>query len=279
MGGDEAASGRPAGGGWRAGFRVGPRRSERVADEVCRWLPRTPEIPYLSGMINRPPDPCREDLLLIDATCRVSQQASPRSLRDYLSEDQELGLLAAHVQAEAGDTALLEVGEADVEWEAGQFSVKGALARSMTIQDCAFATYTNLPKGPESGMEATNYYDPPNLTFPVRDVHLRGGHRPGHRQGDRAAVHGHGQFGGNVHGLCGADGGGDACVGDRAHGDAVFASPAGGEGDGEVGDGGMPPAIANAVVVALAHMGVTHMEIPTRPDQVWEVLREKGVVG
>ncbi len=42
---------------------------------------------------------------------------------------------------------------------------------------------------------------------------------------------------------------------------------------------GAPPAIANAVVDALAHLGVTHMEIPIRPDRVWEVLREKGVAG
>ena len=40
---------------------------------------------------------------------------------------------------------------------------------------------------------------------------------------------------------------------------------------------GAPPAIANAVVDALAHLGVTHMEIPIRPDRVWEVLNAKGV--
>ena len=37
---------------------------------------------------------------------------------------------------------------------------------------------------------------------------------------------------------------------------------------------------ANAVVDApLAHLGVTHVEIPMRPDRVWEILREKGVAG
>ena len=45
-------------------------------------------------------------------------------------------------------------------------SVKGAPDKSKTIQECAFAAYTNLPPGMEPGMEATNYYDPPNLTFP-----------------------------------------------------------------------------------------------------------------
>ena len=61
---------------------------------------------------------------------------------------------------------LLEVGEEDLDWEPGTFSVKGAPDKSVSIQDCAFAAYTNLPPGMEPGMEATNYYDPPNLTFP-----------------------------------------------------------------------------------------------------------------
>src|SRR5437879_9147795 len=35
-----------------------------------------------------------------------------------------------------------------------------------TIQECAFAAYTNHPQGMEAGLEAVHYYDPPNLTFP-----------------------------------------------------------------------------------------------------------------
>ena len=117
---------------------------------------------------------------------------------------EELGLPAAHVQVEEGDTDtapyglgtyasrstptagaagamaarairdkaakiaahLLEVSEGDLDWEPGTFSVKGAPDRSVSIQDCAFAAYTNMPPGMEPGLEATNYYDPPNLTFP-----------------------------------------------------------------------------------------------------------------
>ena len=55
--------------------------------------------------------------------------------------------------------------------------------------------------------------------------------------------------------------------------------PLGAKGVGESATVGAPPAIANAVVDALAHLGVTHMEIPIRPDRVWGVLREKGVAG
>jgi len=35
--------------------------------------------------------------------------------------------------------------------------------------------------------------------------------------------------------------------------------------------------IVNAVVGALSHLGVRHMEIPMTPERVWNVLREKGV--
>ena len=55
--------------------------------------------------------------------------------------------------------------------------------------------------------------------------------------------------------------------------------PLGAKGVGESATVGAPPAIVNAVVDALAHLGVTHMEIPMRPDRVWEILREKGVAG
>jgi carbon-monoxide dehydrogenase large subunit len=53
--------------------------------------------------------------------------------------------------------------------------------------------------------------------------------------------------------------------------------PLGAKGVGESATVGAPPAVANAVVDALAHLGVTHIEIPIRPDRVWEILRERGV--
>ena len=117
---------------------------------------------------------------------------------------QELGIPAAHIQVEEGDTDtapyglgtyasrstptagaagamaarkirdkarkiaayLLEASEEDLEWEPGKFSVRGSPDRGKTIQEIAFAAYTNHPQGMEAGLEATHYYDPPNLTFP-----------------------------------------------------------------------------------------------------------------
>src|SRR5581483_1341829 len=61
---------------------------------------------------------------------------------------------------------LLEAREDDLEWEKGKFFVKGAPDRAKTIQEIAFAAYTNHPLGMEAGLEAVDYYDPPNLTFP-----------------------------------------------------------------------------------------------------------------
>ncbi len=61
---------------------------------------------------------------------------------------------------------LLEVSEEDIEYDAGKFSVKGAPDQVKTIQDVAFAAYTNFPDDMEAGLEGVYYYDPPNLTFP-----------------------------------------------------------------------------------------------------------------
>ncbi|MGA8038533.1 MAG: aerobic carbon-monoxide dehydrogenase large subunit, partial [Acidimicrobiia bacterium] len=61
---------------------------------------------------------------------------------------------------------LLEASEDDLEWEVGKFHVKGDPDSSVTIQDIAFAAYTNLPEGLEAGLEGVDYYDPPNMTYP-----------------------------------------------------------------------------------------------------------------
>ena len=76
---------------------------------------------------------------------------------------------------------LLEASEEDLEWEPGKFFVKGAPSKSKTIQEIAFAAYTNFPAGLEAGLEAVHYYDPPNLTFPFGTYICVAGHRQGNR--------------------------------------------------------------------------------------------------
>src|SRR5438270_3588722 len=51
---------------------------------------------------------------------------------------------------------LLEASEEDLEWEPGKFYVKGSPDRAKTIQEIAFAAYTNHPQGMEAGPEAVH---------------------------------------------------------------------------------------------------------------------------
>ncbi len=53
--------------------------------------------------------------------------------------------------------------------------------------------------------------------------------------------------------------------------------PIGAKGVGESPTVGAPPAIANAVVDALSHLGVRHIDIPITPWKLYEILEEKGV--
>src|SRR6266545_172637 len=66
-------------------------------------------------------------------------------------------LIAAH---------LLEASPDDIEWKDYKYQVKGVPAKSKTMAEVAFAAYTNHPQGMEAGLEAVDYYDPPNLTYP-----------------------------------------------------------------------------------------------------------------
>ena len=52
-------------------------------------------------------------------------------------------------------------------------------------------------------------------------------------------------------------------------------NPLGAKGIGEAGTIGSTPAIVNAVVDALAHLGVSHVDMPMRPEKVWRVLRDR----
>ena len=53
--------------------------------------------------------------------------------------------------------------------------------------------------------------------------------------------------------------------------------PFGAKGVGESATVGAPPAIANAVVDALWHLGVRHIDIPITPPKVWALLKQAGV--
>ncbi len=50
-------------------------------------------------------------------------------------------------------------------------------------------------------------------------------------------------------------------------------TPTGAKGVGEAGCIGAPPAIANAVVDALAPLGVRHIDMPLTSEKIWQILR------
>jgi aerobic carbon-monoxide dehydrogenase large subunit len=226
-------------------------------------------------------------------------------------------MAARKIKAKAKKIAayLLEVGEDDLEWNIDRFQVKGAPERKKTIQDLAFAAYTNHPPGMEAGLEATDYYDPPNLTFPfgsyicVVDLDRGTGEIKIRRF---VAVDDCGNIinpmivegqieGGLTMGLAPAmfeeivyDKNGQNLTGTFADyllptavesprwelGKTITPSPhhpIGAKGVGESPTVGAPPAIANAIVDALWHLGVRHIDIPITPQKVWRLLREHGI--
>jgi carbon-monoxide dehydrogenase large subunit len=50
-------------------------------------------------------------------------------------------------------------------------------------------------------------------------------------------------------------------------------NPLGVKGAGEAGTVGALPVVINAVVDALAPLGVRHIEMPTTPERVWRAIR------
>jgi carbon-monoxide dehydrogenase large subunit len=98
---------------------------------------------------------------------------TPYGLGTYASRSTPVGgaataVVSRKVQAKARQIAahLLEASQDDLDFSEGRFTVRGAPQRTVTIQDVAFAAYTNHPEGMEAGLEAVDYYDPPNMTYP-----------------------------------------------------------------------------------------------------------------
>ena len=97
---------------------------------------------------------------------------TPYGLGTYASRSTPTaGAAAAIIARKLRDKAkkiaahLLECAEDDLEWDDDQFKVKGT-DRAKTIQDIAFAAYTNHPEDVEAGLEGVHYYNPPNMTYP-----------------------------------------------------------------------------------------------------------------
>ena len=57
-----------------------------------------------------------------------------------------------------------------------------------------------------------------------------------------------------------------------AEGIPSLTNPMGIKGPGESGTVGAPPALVNAVVDALADFGVDNLDMPTLPENVWQII-------
>jgi aerobic carbon-monoxide dehydrogenase large subunit len=225
-----------------------------------------------------------------------------------------LALAARRIREKAKKIAahLLEASEDDVEWKDYKFGVKGVPGKSVTMKEVAFAAYTNPPPETEPGLEATYYYDPPNLTFPngayiaVVEVDKDTGAVKVLRfmaVDDCGIVINPMIVEGQIHGgltegfamafmqeIKYDDGGNNlntdfteyliptALEAPRWETDSTVTPsphhPIGAKGVGESPNVGSPQAFVNAVMDALAPLGITHIDMPLTREKVWRAIRD-----
>jgi carbon-monoxide dehydrogenase large subunit len=203
---------------------------------------------------------------------------------------------------------MLEAAPEDVVMEGGRYQVRGAPAKALTLGEIAAKAYGGeLPPDVESGLEATDFFRPPQLVYPFgahvavveveRDtgvVRLRdfiSVDDCGVRISPmlvRGQVHG-----GIAQGVAQAlleevvyDREGQLVTGTlmdyavpRADDLPSFTTdqtvtptphnPMGAKGIGEAATIGSTPAVVNAVVDALRPLGVKHLDMPLRAERVW----------
>ncbi len=209
---------------------------------------------------------------------------------------------------------MLEADPEDVEFEGGRAFVKGSPESVKTIQEIAAAAAvgSDLPEGDEPFLDDTSYYDPPNCTFPfgthVAVVEVDG--ETGEVMLQRyVAVDDVGRVinpmivdgqvhGGIAQGIAQAlwEGGvydedgqlQTASLMDYAIPKAGFfppfevertetltdVNPLGVKGAGETGTIASTPAVVNAVMDALAPLGIRHVDMPLTPERVWRAMQQ-----
>lgn len=207
---------------------------------------------------------------------------------------------------------ILESAEGDLDFEAGKFTVRGT-EKSTTIQDCALAVFAghDYPEGMELSLDSDATFDPENLSYPhgthlcavevdtetgavkirkyvavddvgvvVNPLIVEGQVHGGLAQGIAQAL-----FEEAVHDETGTLVTGTLAdylipsaadlphfVTDRTETPAT-SNPIGAKGVGEAGTIASTPAVVNAVINALRHLGVTEVEMPCSPRRVWAALQ------
>jgi aerobic carbon-monoxide dehydrogenase large subunit len=209
---------------------------------------------------------------------------------------------------------MLEADVEDIEFEEGKAFVKGSPATAKTIQEIAGAAALayDLPEGEEPFLDDTTYYDPPNCTFPfgthvalveidaetgevaleryvavddvgkvINPMIVDGQVHGGIAQGIAQALWEYGVYDENGQLQT-------SSLMDYAVPKAGFfprfevdrtetpsdVNPLGVKGAGETGTIASTPAVVNAVMDALAPLGVRHVDMPLTPERIWRTIQQ-----
>jgi carbon-monoxide dehydrogenase large subunit len=210
---------------------------------------------------------------------------------------------------------LIEASPEDLEYVDGGWKVRGT-DRGMSFQEVAAQAYTvhDYPDGVEPGLEFTSFFDPENFTFPfgthiaVVKIDADTGQVRLKRfvaVDDVGLVINPMIVDGQVHGGI-TQGVGQALLEAAAYDDAgqlltgsymdyampraddvpsyevdrtetrCPINPLGVKGAGETGTIGSTPAVVNAAVDALWHLGVRDLQMPLTPQRVWRAMHANG---
>ncbi|MGY1762174.1 xanthine dehydrogenase family protein molybdopterin-binding subunit [Geodermatophilus sp. SYSU D00779] len=211
---------------------------------------------------------------------------------------------------------LLEASEDDLDFSGGKFSVRGTPGAEVSIQEIALATFAahNFPEGVEPSIDADATFDPENFSFPhgthlcamevdtetgmvkirkyacvddvgtiVNPLIVEGQIHGGLAQGIAQALFEEAVY----------DADGNLTTGtfvdylvpsaaDLPHfdtGNTVHEAPGnpiGAKGVGEAGTIASTPAVVNAALDAVRHLGVSDIRMPLTPERVWRAIHEGG---
>jgi carbon-monoxide dehydrogenase large subunit len=211
---------------------------------------------------------------------------------------------------------LLEASEDDLEFASGKFSVKGTPGTSIGIQEVALAIFAahDYPEGVEPSIDAEATFDPENFSFPhgthicAMEIDTETGFAKIRKYAcvddvgtivNPLIVEGQ-VHGGLAQGIAQAmfeeaiyDADGNLTTGsfvdylipsaaDLPHFDTgntvheATSNPLGAKGVGEAGCIASTPAVVNAALDAVRHLGVSDIRMPLTPERVWRAIHSGG---
>jgi aerobic carbon-monoxide dehydrogenase large subunit len=211
---------------------------------------------------------------------------------------------------------MLESAPDDMEFADGVYRVKGVPEKNKTLADIAFHTYLahSMPADVTPGLEESHFYDPKDFVFPfgchicvvevdretgavaikrytsvddcgrvINPLLVDGQLHGGIAQGISQALYEEAVYDSNGQLLSGTMM--DYTVPKASHLPKFELArtetpsphnPMGVKGIGEAGTIASTPAVVNAVMDALAPLGIKHIDMPLKPAKVWHAIQEAG---